>query len=546
VYGIIFNADPGPKTGLLLLWGFNPIGLMGGELIENIRAATSAGARVMVIDPKRIQLAKKADLWINPRPQSDGALAMGIIKVIIEEKRYDADFVSKWTVGFKELEEEIKNFSLDDVEKATWVPKAQIEKAARMLTDPKNQPVCYFEGNGLERSIHSFQAMRALYILRALLGSLNVPGGNTLLTPAPFARMGRFYFPKGNDRKMERGLCSPFRVGMPHAYVPPQSFVRAILDEKPYPIKAAINILTNPMVSYPDSEATYRALMKLEFFVVSELFPTPTSAVADIVLPAAWGSEHDAVGYWPGWQQGIRAYPKIVEPPGKAKPNAEWINELAKRVGLRQYFWDKWEDSMDEILEPAGITFEQLKKKRFLEATKDFRKPEDGVFRTPSGKVELYSQALKQQGYPPIPTFKELTQFCFEPSEEYPLLMFNGKEAAYMNNGYKHVKLARALKPYPTVDMHPETAKKLGLKEDEWIYIETRKGRVKQILKLDADLHPKLVFPSMGWWFPEEPNDLFQFRKSNINVLTQSEPPYDPEVGAVELGSIPCRVYKAD
>jgi anaerobic selenocysteine-containing dehydrogenase len=333
---------------------------------------------------------------------------------------------------------------------------------------------------------------------------------------------------------------------MTAAYVPPQSFVRAILDEKPYPIKAAINILTNPMVSYPDSEATYQALMKLEFFVVSELFPTPTSAVADIVLPAAWGNEHDAVGYWPGWQMGIRAYPKIVEPPGEAKPNAEWINELAKRVGLRRYFWDKWEDCLDEILEPAGMTFEQLKEKRLLKATKDFRKPEDGIFRTPSGKVEIYSQALKQQGYPPIPTFKELTEFRFEPSEEYPLLMFNGKEAAYMNNGYKHVKLARALKPYPTVDLNPETAKKLGLKEDEWIYIETTKGRVKQILKLDADLHPKLVFPSMGWWFPEEPDDLFRFRKSNINVLTHSEPPYDPEVGAVELGAIPCRVYRAD
>jgi anaerobic selenocysteine-containing dehydrogenase len=519
---------------------------MGGEFIENIGAATSAGARVMVIDPKRIQLARKADLWINPRPQSDGALAMGIIKVIIEEKLYDVDFVSKWTVGFEELQKEIKNFSLADVEKATWVPKARIEEAARMLTDPKNQPVCYFEGNGLERSIHSFQAIRAVYILRALLGSLNVPGGNTLLTPAPFERMGRFYFPKGTDRNAEKGLCSPFRVGMQAAYVPPQSFVRAILEEKPYPIKAAINILTKPMVSYPDSEATYRALMKLEFFVVAELFPTPTSAVADIVLPAAWGSEHDAVGYWPGWQQGIRAYPKIVEPPGEAKPNPEWINELAKRVGLRRYFWDKWEDSIEEILAPAGITFAQLKEKRFLEATKDFRKPEDGIFRTPSGKVEIYSRVLKQQGYPPIPTFEELSRFRFEPSEEYPLLMFNGKEAAYMNNGYKHVRSARALKPYPTVNLNPETAHALGLKEDEWIYIETRKGRVKQILKLDAHLHPKLVFPSMGWWFPEEPEDLFQFRKSNINVLTQSEPPYDPEVGAVELGSIPCRVYKVD
>ena len=123
--------------------------------------------------------------------------------------------------------------------------------------------------------------------------------------------------------------------------------------------------------------------------------------------------------------------------------------------------------------------------------------------------------------------------------------MFNGKEAAYMLTGYKHVKYARALRPNPTVDLNPETAKKLGLKEGEWVYIENERGRVKQILHLDPDLHPELVYPSWGWWFPEEPEDLFQFRKSNINVLTDSKEPYNRETGSVELGGIPCRVYKA-
>jgi anaerobic selenocysteine-containing dehydrogenase len=114
-----------------------------------------------------------------------------------------------------------------------------------------------------------------------------------------------------------------------------------------------------------------------------------------------------------------------------------------------------------------------------------------------------------------------------------------------MLTGYKHVQYARRLRPQPTVDLNPETAQKYGLKKGEWIYIETKKGRVKQILDLDSDLHPQLVYPSFGWWFPEEPEDLFSFRKSNINVMTQSEPPYDQETGSVELGAIPCKVYKA-
>ena len=342
VFGVFFNTDPSPKTGLLLLWGADPLYLMGGERKETLRSAILAGAKLVVINPKRIDTAKRADLWISPRPQSDGALAMGIIKVMIEEKLYDADFVTKWTIGFEELRDEVKTFSFEDVEKATWVPKAQMEKAARLFAE--NKPLCYVEGNAIERSIHAFQESRAIYILQALVGDLNVPGGNALGTPAPFVRMGRFFLLKGSPRKLEKGLCSPFRMGMQAAYVPTQALVRAILDEKPYPIKAAICILSNPLVSYPDSEATYQAFTKLEFFVVSELFPTPTTAVADIVLPAAWQAEHDSVAAWPGWIGEIRAFPKIVDPPGEARPDPEWINELAKRVGLSQYFWENWQE----------------------------------------------------------------------------------------------------------------------------------------------------------------------------------------------------------
>ncbi len=541
-FGTSFNGDPGPKTGVLMLWGSDPLYLMGGEWKETIRSAILSGAKLVVVNPKRIDTAKRAHLWLSPRPQSDGVLALGIIKVMIEEKLYDADFVSKWTVGFDELREHVKTFSLEEVEKLTWVPQAQIKEAARMLS--QNKPLCYFEGNALERSIHAYQEIRAVYILQALVGDLNVPGGNALGNPAPFTRMGRFFLLKGSPRKLEKGLCSPFRVGMQAAYVPPQALVRALLDEKPYPIKAAICILSNPLVSYPDTEATYKAFMKLDFFVVSELFPNPTTAVADIVLPAAWQAEHDTVGYWPGWYGEIRAYPKIVDPPGEAKSDPEWINELAKRVGLRESFWEDWKESLDFVLKPSGLTFEDLKKKRCLRMEREYKKPEDGIFKTPSGKVEIYSKQLKELGYSPMPLFQELSQFCFEPTEEYPLLMFNGKEAAFMLTGYKHVQYARKLRPQPTVDLNPETAKKYGLKEGDWIYIETKKGRVKQILNLDPNLNPNLVYPSWGWWFPEEPEDLFQFRKANINVLTQSEPPYDPETGSVELGAIPCKVYK--
>jgi anaerobic selenocysteine-containing dehydrogenase len=542
-FGGSFNVDAGPETRLLLFWGSDPLFLMGGERKEAFRSAILAGAKLMVINPKKIDSAKRADLWMGLRPQSDGVLALGIAKVMIEEKLYDEAFAAKWTVGFEELEKHVKTFSLEEVERFTWIPQAQIKRAAHLFAE--NRPACFVVGNAVERGIHAFQQLRAIYILETLIGGLNVRGGNALMTPAPFVRMGRFFLLKGSPRKMEKGLCSPFKVGMASAYVPPQSLVRTILDEKPYPIKAALCILSNPLVSYPDTEETYKALMKLDFFVVSEIFPTPSTAVADIVLPAAWQGEHDTVGYWPGWYGEIRAYPKFVEPPGEARPDPEWINELAKRMGLKDYFWRDWKECLNHILEPSGLSWESFKEKRVLRIEREYKEPEEGIFKTPSGKVEIYSERLKELGYSPMPLFEELSELCFKPTEEYPLLLFNGKEAAYMLTGYKHVAFARSLRPQPTVDLHPSVAERSGLKEGDWVYVETKKGRIKQILSLDPDLDPKLVFVSWGWWFPEDPADHYQFRKSNVNVLIPGEPPYDRETGSVEMGGIPCKVYKA-
>jgi len=285
--------------------------------------------------------------------------------------------------------------------------------------------------------------------------------------------------------------------------------------------------------------------MNLDFLVVDEIFPTPTTAIADILLPVAWGAEHDAIGYSPGWYQDIRAYPKLVEPPGEARSDAMIITEVAQRLGLGQYFWEDEIEALNHVLEPSGLTWEEFKSKRILPAVAEYKKPEEGCFRTPSGKVEIYSQQLADMGYSPMPLFEEVSRYRFEPSEEYPLLMTNAKEEAFMLTGYKHVEQARKHKPQPIVEVHPETAAKAGLKEGEWVYIETHKGRIKQQLVLDRDLDPRVVLVSYGWWFPEEPEDLFQFRKSNINVLTDGDPPYETMVGAPELRGIPCRLSKA-
>jgi len=164
-------------------------------------------------------------------------------------------------------------------------------------------------------------------------------------------------------------------------------------------------------------------------------------------------------------------------------------------------------------------------------------------FRTASGKVEIYSERLEQMGYSSLPEYVGPLE---KPSEGYPLLLTNAKAMAFYHSTGRNIDSLRKIYPDPVVELSPATAAELGLQEGDWVYIETRKGCIKQRLTLNRSLDPRVVFVSYGWWFPEKgPAELYGWRESNLNVLTGSEPPYEPAVGSLNLRGIPCRVFKA-
>ena len=538
-YGWNCVPDEEHLPKLLVLWACNNNHTSGGIRRETFEKTMESGAKLIVVDPRKIDVASLADLWIRVRPGSDGALAMGLLKVIVEEKLYDKEFVDNWCIGFDALEEELKTFSLKEVEDVTWVPEEKIKEFARLYATIK--PASIQWGNALDTSQKAFAGDRAIAILRAITGNLNIPGGEVFLTPPPYLRPGKFFLLSKFPRERDKAVGGEFKLAIRSAFIPPHAFVRSVLTGEPYRIRAALFLLTNPILSYPDAKKTYEAFMKLEFIVVSELFMTPTAALADILLPAAWGMEHEEIGYWPGWYEEVRIYPKLIDPPGEAWADTKWLNELAKRLGLGDYFWETDEEALDEWLRPSGFTYEELKRKRVLKPKREYKKND---YRTPSGKVEIYSKSALDFGYSPLPYWREVSKLP-ELTDEYPLLMTNAKENVYMLTGYKHVPSLRNMKPEPLAEMHPETAKKMGLREGEIIYIETEKGRIIQRLAFDDTLDPRIVVVSFGWWFPEDRSTLFGWDKSNINVLTRSEPPYDPGTGTVDLRGIPCRVYAA-
>ncbi len=536
--GAMKEGTPLPK--LFLAWGAD-LRRYGGR--HQLKIAKENGVKTVLIEPLKSWVVPHVDWWIKVRPGADGALAMGLLKVIIEEGLYDREFVSRWTVGFDAIRDEVKRFTLGDVERVTWVTPATVQELARLYATTK--PAAIQEGNSLEFMANSFDTFRVLSILRAVTGNLNVPGGDVFITPAPHKRPGSLMLLGKVGREREKMLAKDFEAPVRYAFTPYQAVVRANLEGKPYPIKAAICCLTNPLVSYPDSDATYRAFMNMDLIVVLELFHTPTTAIADIVLPAAWTWEDDTIGYWAGRWEEYRAYQKVVDPPGEAWTDARIFNELGKRVGLKEYFWEDERQALDELLEGSGLSFKDFLSQRKLYPTREYKKPEEEPYRTPSGKVEIYSERLKREDENPLPTWEAVTRMPGgELTEEYPLVLTSVKENLFMLTGFKMIESLRAKVPDPIVRLHPETAQKHGMQDGEWIFVETPKGRITQKLQVDPDLDPRVVMASFGWWFPEDgPETQYGWRKSNVNVLTSYEV-MAPRLGSPDLKGIPCRVCK--
>jgi len=504
------------------------------------------GTKLIVIDPRRMEFTERADFWLQLRPGSDLALALGMINVIINESLFDKAFVNKWTVGFEELRTLVQDYPPEKVEQITWVPAETIKQVARFYAT--NKPACIQWGNALDHNVNSFQTARAICILRAISGNLGVPGGEVkwasqgLLSSAPELTLED----KMPKNKWERRVGARQKALPTPRQVLPQSVVKAILYEDPYPIRMAYVQGCNLLSSWANSQEAFKALNKLEFLAVADIFMTPTAALADIVLPAATYLEFDSV-VKPSYYPVYLVQQKVAEV-GECWSDCKTLIELAKRTGLGKYFWDHEEIALDEILKPLGLTFSEFRKLGVILESKHYRTYEVDGFETPSGKVELYSSQCKEWGIEPLPVYHELPETPSSNPElvrEYPLIFSSCKWAAFRHSGGRQIATLRGSYPDPLVRIHPETARKLGIKEGDWVYIETNRGRIKQKATLTTDIDPRVVWVDYGWWFPERGvSNLYGWAESNVNILTDDKPPYSREMGSANLRGILCKVYK--
>jgi len=546
----------------IVIWGNSPTasssdGFMGYWITECLKR----GSKLIVIDPRKTWLANRAEIWMQIRPGTDGALALGMLNVIINEKRYDEEFVRKWTHGFDELKARVEQYPPERVAEITWIPKETIITAARMYAAGKPSSIQW--GVAIDQTRECVPAIHAIIALWTITGNLDAPGGNVF--PSRNFGFSSFYRWKdvalSDEQKKKIIGVEKYPLLQMMNQCHGEAFLDQLITGNPYSIKGAWIQGTNTFVcGSGDSKKTYAAFKKLDFVVVVDLFMTPTAmAFADIVLPAATYAEKDGIAVTDGTNY-LATINKAIEPVGACKADAEIILEIGKRLNPESWPWKDTIEMFNTMLKRTGMTFEELRDKGFAYDKFEYKKYMKGLLRpdkkegfdTPTGKVELYSTLFEKMGLDPLPYFEEPPESPVSTPEiekEYPLILTTGaKTVAFFHSEHRQIPSLRRMNPDPLVEIHPETAHKLGVVDGDWVYIENKYGRCKQKSRLTRGIHPRVVHAQHGWWFPEKSGPepvLFGAWESNINLLLPSGWTGKSGFGYPFKAQM-CRIYKVE
>jgi anaerobic selenocysteine-containing dehydrogenase len=532
----------------IMVWGNNVV-ISNPDCYkgESFSQALNAGAKLIAVDPRLTRIAARADVWLQLRPGTDTALALGMANVIVQEGLYDREFVADYVHGWEPFVERVGEYDLDRVEEITWVPKEQIAAAARLFATTK--PAAIQWGVAIEQQSTCQDNNRALMALMGITGNIDVPGGQVLFRAPRIRNVGQFGAHRAlpPEQAAKRLGGERFRLAGNFAIINPKCVWDAILDEQPYPVKMLFFISSNPVMTRANAREVYQALERVEFMAVADFFITPTAELADIVLPAATWLEMDYIGDF--WKRHGYLLPrrKVVEI-GECRSDHEMLNDLAHRVGQGGHWWDTFEGGLDYILEPIGLTWQDFKKMDRLRGEVRYQKYQEEGFSTPTNKFELYSTRLEMWGYDPLPQYREPPESPVSTPEildRFPYILITGaRQPGFFHTENRQLPWMRELHRDPVIEIHPETAAKEGIREGRWVVIESPRGKIRQRAKLTAGIHPKVVGAQHAWWFPENRNPGMGWDESNVNVLTDNAyETCDPAMGATSVRTLLCKIY---
>lgn len=496
--GICFPDLAHTKT--LLIWTSNlfhsntPMGKMFRSLKER-------GVRIIVVDPRSTVTVKEADLHLQLTPGTDGALALAMAHVIIEEDLYDKEFVEKYVSGFEEYKNYVRTFTPEKAQEITGVDADLIRQAARMYGGSKPSSI-QFSVSTIVHHVNGFQNYRAVFSLSALTGNYDIEGGNRSI-PGPVSPCNEFGKVLRYDKEEAIGEKDfPVWFDLPCQEAQCTRLADYILEEEPYPLKAVFAMGLNHRM-WPQPEVMQKALGTLDFYVNMELFWSDSSRMADLVLPACTTFEREEVKTLRGGRFALNQ--RAVEPLGEAKNDIEVIIELARRMGLEdEVLTSGYESYMNYILEPSGLTLEDLR--RNPEGVKGkvvfglkVKTYEEEPFHTPSGKIEFWSQVLEKyrdsRGYEPLPVYRDFREQTQVDTKAYPLILNTGARKPQ----FFHARLYRlpwlsSLEVNPMVEIHPDDGAKYGVLEGDQVRVTSPAGEMEGTAIYSRNGRPGVVY----------------------------------------------------
>ncbi len=472
-----------------------------------IKKAVDKGARLIVANPRKIDLCRFAHLWLQQRPGTDVALLMGMMRVITDEGLLDSSFIEQRTEGFNEFKESLQHFDLDFVEQVTGVPKEQIKEAARIYATQKPATILY--AMGITQHSHGTDNVLAISNLALLTGNIGKPssgvnplrGQNNVQGACDMGALPHVYpgYQRVDDPESQRKFETAWGCSL--SPVPGLTLTDMVEATKQGKIKALYIIGENLLLSQADIQQVKNALEKLEFLVVQDIFLTETARLAHVVLPAATFAEKD--GTFTNTERRVQLVRKALEPLGLSRPDW-WITcEIAKRLGGKGFDFSHPAEIMAEIasLTPIyqGISYERLKNGGLQWPCLSSEHPGTPIlhtqkFPTSNGKARFF----------PI-EYKPSAEI---PDKEYPLILTTERSLYHYHTGTMTRRVAglNILRPHELVEINPKDAEALKIADGETVRVISRRGEIMAKAKVTENSPPGVV--SMTFHFAESPTNL--------------------------------------
>lgn len=552
----------------MLVWGCNPLksnsdGFYGHWVTDLMKQ----GTKLIVVDPDVTFLGARAECVLQIRPGTDGALALAMLNTVISEDLYDHDFVERWTYGFDELKESVADKTPEWAAEVCWLDADDIRRAARLFAGARAASVQW--GVALDMTPYGVNCNHAIVSLWAICGFVDVPGGMILVpdgyTGSDFAMAcakaaPEHCMPTPDNTNYLGWNEFPFRASTIGSMS--DMMLQSMETGDPVAVKMAYMGESNSFVNAGcDARRWYEAIGKCEFVVVQDLWLTPTAtALADIVLPVAMSCERNGVRDW--WAP-YRAMKKVIDNPN-VKSDEEMILEIGRRMRPESFPWKDDAEFLTWLMPQRSTStfkgdFHDLCEQIYWYEDFEYKKYEKGLlrpdgkpgFQTRTGRIELWSTLFASYAENPLPYYREPNESpesSPELFEEFPLVLTTGHRSyEFFHSEHRNSKYMREFHPWPLVQMHPEDAKRYGIADGDWVWIQNNRGKCKQVALVTESIREGVVQAEHGWWYPERDGSVrggyYGAFESNINNLTSA-----CDVGPLGYGApykcLLCKVYK--